>query len=139
MGRPLDKSDVAALMRDMDICFMVTKDGANLCSRPMSNNKDVDWTGDNWFFSNGDTRKVAQLRGDPTVELTFSGSSDWLSLRGAAVLHQNDRPLLESHWLPELEQWFPDGLDTPGLTLIQVRSKEAEMFGRSGEGIVTLS
>jgi hypothetical protein len=36
-----------AAMKQMDLCFMVTKDGSGLCSRPMSNNAQVDWDGDN--------------------------------------------------------------------------------------------
>lgn len=125
-------------MRAMDICFMVTKDGDGFCSRPMSNNNDVDWDGDNWFFSNGDTRKVTQIEADATVTLTFSGESDWVSLNGSAVLHRDDRVLFEEHWVPDLERWFEQGVDTPGLTLVQVKAQQAELFGRSGEGIVSL-
>lgn len=132
------RETVASVMRDMDICFMVTKDGEGFCSRPMSNNNDVDWDGDNWFFSNGDTRKVAQIEADPKVTLNFSGESDWVALQGSAKLHREDRALFEEHWVPDLERWFEQGVDTPGLTLIQVEAEQAELFGRSGNGIVSL-
>ena len=125
-------------MKDMDLCFMVTKDGSGLCSRPMSNNAQVDWDGDNWFFSNGDTRKVRQLETDATVELTFNGEKDWVALRGKAKLHRKDKALFEEHWTSDIEEWFPKGIDTPGLVLIQVTADEAELFGASGEGIVKL-
>ncbi len=133
------KETLVELMKQMDICFMATKDGDKLCSRPMSNNAQVDWDGDNWFFSNGDTRKVAQLEADPTVMLDFSGEKDWISLRGTARLHRDDRALFETHWTKDIDQWFPEGIETPGLVLIQVSAREAESFGASGEGVVELA
>lgn len=57
----------------------------------------------------------------------------------APPLHREDRDLFEKHWSKDIDRWFPDGIDTPGLILIQVSATEAELFGASGEGIVTLS
>ena len=129
---------VIKAMKQMDLCFMVTKDGDGLCSRPMSNNAQVDWDGSNWFFTNGDTRKVKQLEADPTVELTFAGERDWVALRGTARLHRDDKALFEEHWTKDIDRWFPVVFDTPGLTLIEVSATEAELFGASGEGVVAL-
>ena len=130
------KTSLIEAMKQMDLCFMVTKDGGGLCSRPMSNNAQVDWDGDNWFFSSGDTRKVRQIEADPATELTFSSKSDWVALRGRARLHRGDLALFEKHWSEDIDRWFPEGIDTPGLVLIQVTADEAELFGASGEGIV---
>ncbi len=138
MDQQPTRDTVARIMREMDLCFMATKDGERLCSRPMSNNRDVDWDGDNWFFSNADTRKITQLRKDPTVMLDFSRDKDWISLRGRAELHENDRQLFADHWVDDLARWFEQGIDTPGLVLIRVKAEEAELFGASGEGIVDL-
>lgn len=129
---------IVEAMKKFDICFMVTKDGDALCSRPMSNNAQVDWDGDNWFFSHGDTRKIAQIEADPLTMLDFSGERNWISLRGAAVLHRDNKELFAQHWTQDLDQWFEQGLQTPGLVLIQVTASEAEMFGAIGEGIVAL-
>lgn len=137
MAKPT-KDDVVSLMKTMDLCFMVTKDGNGLCSRPMSNNAEVDWDGDNWFFSDGDTRKIRQLEADPTCMLDFSGEKDWVSLRGSARLHRDDKALFEKHWSKDIDRWFPDGIDTPGIVLIQVTADKAELFGASGEGEVRL-
>lgn len=42
---------VAAIMKNLDFCMMVTKDGRNtLHSRPISNNGEVEYDGDSWFF-----------------------------------------------------------------------------------------
>jgi len=133
------RDNVIELMKQMDVCFMATKDGNGLCSRPMSNNAQVDWDGDNWFFTNGDTRKVRQLEADPTVMLDFSSKQDWISLRGKARLHRDDKALFEEHWSKDIDRWFPEGVDTPGLVLIEVTASEAELFGASGEGVITLA
>ena len=137
MAKPT-RDTLIETMKQMDLCFMVTKDGDGLCSRPMSNNAQVDWDGDNWFFSNGDTRKIRQIEADPTVMLDFNGEKDWVSLRGSAKLHRDDRALFEEHWSKDIDRWFPDGIDTPGLVLIQVTAAEAELFGASGEGVLSL-
>lgn len=133
-----DRKTVATAMKDMDLCMMTTLDqGGTMVSRPMSNNADVDWDGDNWFFTHGDTRKVRQLEADDRVTLDFQGGGTWLTLRGRAVLHR-DKALFEEHWAKDIDAWFEDGIDTPGLTLIQVSAEEAELYGRAGEGIVRM-
>ena len=139
MADILTRKDVADAMRDMDLCFMSThaEDGT-ISSRPMSNNAQVGWDGDNWFFSHGDTRKVRELEADPTVTLDFQSRDTWISLQGTAALH-GDKALFEQHWTKELDRWFRDGIDTPGLTLIEVRARLAEVNGRIGEGRVDLS
>lgn len=137
MSKP-GKAQIVEIMKQMDLCFMVTKDGERLCSRPMSNNAEVDWDGDNWFFTYGETRKIRQLAADPTVMLDFSGDRDWVSLRGKARLHRDNKALFEEHWSPDIDEWFPKGVDTPGLVLIQVTAEEAELFGASGEGVMRL-
>ena len=58
----MDKKTIVEAMRDMDLCFMSTiAKGGGVSSRPMSNNAQVEWDGSNWFFSNGDTRKVEEI------------------------------------------------------------------------------
>lgn len=135
---PPTRKELARAMADMDLCIMVTREDDGMCSRPMSNNAQVDWDGDNWFFSNGDTRKVAQLRAHPAVTLDFQSKDSWISLRGRATLHQGDKALFRQHWTKDLDRWFPEGIDTPGLTLIQVSAQEAEAWGRIGNGSIGL-
>ena len=139
MSQPLTRKDVASLMKGMDLCFMATKsDDGGISSRPMSNNGQVDWDGSNWFFSNGDTRKVRELSANPAATLDFQTRDTWISLRGTARLHRDDPALLRAHWTPDLDRWFPEGIDTPGLTLIEVVAECAEVNGRPGEGTVDL-
>ena len=53
--------------------------------------------------------------------------SEWTSLSGKAeVIH--DRQQAERLWAVPLKIWFPDGLDTNGLSLIKVHVDSAEYW-----------
>ena len=49
---PKNLSDVAEMMRDIDFCMLSTiaSDGA-IASRPMSNNRTVEFDGERWFYT----------------------------------------------------------------------------------------
>ena len=53
-------------------------------------------------------------------------------------LHQDDKELFKKHWTDDLDQWFEQGIDTPGLTLIEVAASRAECWGKPGDGVVEL-
>lgn len=139
MADQIDRKDLAKIMAQMDLCFMTTKaqDGT-LSSRPMSNNAQVEWDGSNWFFSHGDTRKVSELRADPIVDLTFQSKDTWIALSGQAVLHQDDPELFRKYWTKDIDRWFTDGVETAGLTLIEVRSLAADVQGKPGDAKIAL-
>jgi general stress protein 26 len=50
-----------------------------------------------------------------------------VSVSGAAEARQ-DRAKAEELWNPLLKAWFPDGLDTPNLTLVKVHAESAEYW-----------
>ena len=81
---------------------------------------------------------VRELEADPAVTLDFQSRDSWITLQGDAELHR-DKALFADHWTKDLDRWFQDGIDTPGLTLIQVRARLAEVNGRMGEGRVDLT
>ncbi len=67
-------TDLAEKMRDIDFTMLSTRtdDGA-LAARPMSNNGDVDYDGDSFFFAYGSTRTISDIERDPSVGLAFQG------------------------------------------------------------------
>ena len=66
-------SQLSQKMRDIDFCMLSTRsEGRQLASRPMSNNGDVEYDGDSWFFSFEDTKKVLDIVMDPNVSLTLT-------------------------------------------------------------------
>ena len=75
----LTLSEISDKMRDIDFAMLSTRtEGGAIAARPMSNNGDVAYEGDSWFFSDGHTRTVADIERDPTVGLSFTGSKGLL-------------------------------------------------------------
>ncbi len=126
---------VARKMKDLDLCMLVTADGrGTFHSRPMSNNGKVDYDGDSWFFTYEDSNKVRQIQAHPNVSLIFQAAPAlFIECYGRASIVMQ-RSKLEEKWLPELEQWFPQGLETPGLCLIRVKAARVQFWDKGEEG-----
>ena len=123
------RDKVKELVKDARICMLttMTSDGKHV-SRPMAV-QDVEFDGDLWFFAYSDSDLVAQVRAYPQVNVSFSDSKQnaWVSISGVAV--QSDDPAKAKElWNPLLKAWFPDGLETPNLTLLKVHSDTAEYW-----------
>ncbi len=136
-------SDIAETMRDIDFTMLSTRtEGGAISARPMSNNGEVEYDGDSWFFSYDDTRAVADIARDPQVGMTLQGKAGllgkppmFIGIEGNAELVREKR-LFEEHWTKDLERWFPDGVDTPGLVLIKVRAERIHYWDGEEEGEV---
>ena len=78
---------VADLMRDLDFCMFTTHatDG-ELRSRPMSNNGEVEFDGDVWFFTDDRSEKVAQIEKNDAVNIAYASKDQntHLSISGRA-------------------------------------------------------
>ena len=135
----LSLATVTKLMKDLDICMMVTQSKrGSLNSRPMSNNRDVKYKGDSYFFTYGDTRKVKDIEANPQVSLNFEGKKDlFISVSGKAKLIRSKARFAE-HWVKSLDQWFPQGIDTPGMVLIHVKGNALHYWQREKEGKISL-
>ncbi|MEH0821072.1 MULTISPECIES: pyridoxamine 5'-phosphate oxidase family protein [unclassified Micromonospora] len=140
---PTDVADarrrVTELIRRARICMLTTSgvDG-RLVSRPMGL-QEAEFDGDLWFFAYADSAKVRQIRVNPEVNVAFSDQKHhaWVSLSGTAQ-EGYDRARAERLWTPVLKTWFPDGLDTPRLTLIKVHAGSAEYWDSPGGAVVNL-
>ncbi|MBH8556760.1 pyridoxamine 5'-phosphate oxidase family protein [Hymenobacter negativus] len=130
---------VAAKMAKLDITLLTTHTSrGHLSTRPMSNNGDVEYDGNSYYFTYEGSRTVSDITENPHVSLGFSGP-DWLyvSVVGTATLIRQ-KATLEKHWLPELKRWFKDGIDTPGIVLIRVQAKRIKFWHGEEEGELTL-
>jgi general stress protein 26 len=142
-----DKSlaEIAEKMRDIDFCMLSTRtrDGA-IAARPMSNNREVDYDGDSWFFACDGTRLAADIEADHRVGLSFQGKAGMLGLRpfflaiegGARLIR--DKAQFKAHWTSGLDRWFDQGIDTPGLVLIRVEGERAHYWDGGDEGEILL-
>ena len=121
------RAKVTELVKDARICMLttMTEDGRHV-SRPMAL-QDVEFDGDLWFFAYADSPKVREARVHPQVNVSFSTKTSWVSVAGTAE-QVSDRAKAEELWNPLLKAWFPDGLDTPGVTLLKVHAESAEYW-----------
>ena len=140
-------ADISEAMKDIDFCMLTTVSTDGLAARPMSNNREVEFDGDCFFFSDGSSRTVSDLEKNPTASLTFQGSGGlmgvvgkpgiFIAIEGKGELIR-DKELFEQHWQDELKRWWPDGLDTPGLTLIKIHAERLHYWDSGEEGEVKL-
>ncbi len=139
-------SDLSEKMRDMDIAMLSTHtDGGAIASRPMSNNREVDYDGDSYYFTWDKSRMVADIERDPKVSLSFHGSSGLLgstpfliAVEGRAEVIR-DKARFEEHWNSDLERYFEDGIDTPGVVMIKVRATRLHYWNGEEDGEVRLN
>ena len=139
-------SDLSKKMREIDFTMLSTHtEGGEIASRPMSNNGEVSTDGDSYYFSYEDTRMVDDIKRDPKVGLSFQGTSGMLGMRPFMVAVEGDAELirdketLAAHWTSELDRWFEQGVDTPGVVLIKVRSTRIHYWDGEDEGEIPLT
>lgn len=138
-------ADIARKLKKIDFCMMSTHGGSGaITNRPMSNNGDVEYDGDSWFFSYTDTNKVADIGRDAKVTLSFTEPPSllgkpgmFISIEGEASLVR-DKAQFEEHWVPDLDRWFTQGADTPGLVLIRVQGKRVQYWDGEENGTILL-
>ena len=133
--------ELAEKMRDIDFCMLETHTtGGAIAARPMSNNREVAFDGDSWFFTDDSAAMVGEIAADPQVALSFQGKAGMLGMRPlfiaiegrAELIRERDR--FAEHWTKGLERWWPDGIGTPGLVLIKVHAARAHYWDGEEEG-----
>ncbi len=133
---------VSLMMRGLDLCMFTTVSGRGITSsRPMSNNSDVNYDGTSYYFTNGDTRMIHQIKKNPHVNLSYINdgllSKIFVSVSGKARLTKKFDEM-SAHWTPDLELWFKKGLKTPGLVMIEVKAHHIKFWKNNKEGEITL-
>jgi general stress protein 26 len=137
-------ADIAKEMADIDIAILSThtEDG-EIANRPMSNNGDVSYDGTSYYFAYEQARAVSDIHRDPKVALGFSSEggifSDgiYVAVEGVAELIR-DKAAFQQHWTSDLDKWFDNGVDTPGIVLIKVKAIRATYWKGREEGEVEL-
>lgn len=133
--------DLAKAMGKIDFAMLTTRtEGGQLATRPMSNNSEVEWDGDSYYFTYEDTRTVSDIERDRHVALSFQGRAGilgapplFVAVEGEASIIR-DKAAFADHWSADIERWFPDGIDTPGLALIKVHAVRVHYWDGEEEG-----
>ena len=138
-------SDISEAMRDIDFCMLSTRTpSGSIAARPMSNNREVDYDGDSFFFACDSAHSIGEIEADPNVGLTYHAKDHllgkpgiFISIEGRAELIR-DKGAFAEHWTSGLDRWFKDGIDTPGLVLIKVHAGKLHYWDGGEEGEVRL-
>ncbi|MET3726358.1 pyridoxamine 5'-phosphate oxidase family protein [Sphingomonas trueperi] len=137
--------DLAKKMGKIDFGMLSTRtDGGAIASRPMSNNGEVEYRGDSYFFSYDSARTIADIEAEPRVGLTFTGAAGLLGGPPLFVAVEGDADLVRDkaqfaeHWTKDLDRWFEQGIDTPGVVMIHVRAQRLHYWNGSDEGEIAL-
>ncbi len=131
---------IAALIKEIDFGMLTTVDAeGRLNSRPMSTNKKVEFDGDVWFFTYGESPKVHEIETRPYVNVAFADpkSQTYVSLSGRAELVR-DKAKIEELWEPALKAWFPQGVDEPDIALLKINADQAEYWDAPSSPIAHL-
>lgn len=134
---------IAEKMKDIDVCMMttVTTDG-NTSSRPMSNNREVEYDGTSYFFTELDSRVANDIQTNDHVTLSAQhnkmlGANTYISVSGKGKII-TDRSEMEKHWNKDVEIYFEGGLDNPNVAMIEVRAEHIKLWEGFKESEVTL-
>lgn len=132
--------DLSEKMRRIDIAMLSThSENGTIAGRPMSNNGDVEYDGDSYYFTWEDTQMIADIERDPKVALAFQGENAFsVAVEGEAELIR-DKHAIEEHWNADLDEWFEDGPQTQGVVMIKVHATRVHYWDGEENGEVKLA
>ncbi|MBN3962998.1 pyridoxamine 5'-phosphate oxidase family protein [Nostoc sp. NMS8] len=118
------------LIKDIDYgMFTTVDDDGSLHSYPMSKSGEINSDSILWFFTYADSHKVTEIEHHKQVNVSFSSPEQqrYVSISGTAQLVQ-DRNKLRELWKPELQTWFPKGLEEPNIALLKVNINQVNYW-----------
>lgn len=135
----LSLPELAKKMRGIDLTTLLTHtDGDHIAGRPMSNNGEVNYDGSSYYFTWDQSRMVADIEKNDKVALSFQGAEAFfVAVEGTASLVR-DTAQMKEHWTPDLDRWFEQGLETPGIVMIQVDATRVAYWDGEDQGEVDL-
>jgi general stress protein 26 len=131
---PADLATLAERMRDLDICMLSTASADGVATRPMSNNGQVEFDGDTWFFARRDSAKVREIEAEPAVGLGYIASerATWIAIEAEAEI-VDDVAEKRERWFEDLRRWFEHGPDDPEVVLIRAAATRVRAWGEDGD------
>lgn len=109
-----------------------------LYARPMQTQQ-MDEDGCLWFFSSTETDKDYEIENDATVNISYADTnkSSYASISGQATTVHN-KAKMEELWSPIMKAWYPDGLETLGISLLKITIDEAAYWDTTSNRMVEL-
>ena len=141
----LSLHDLAEKMRDIDFTMLFTRaEDGTAAGRPMSNNGDVEYQGDSFFFTYDRARMVADIERDSRVSLSLQGRKGLLGQPPMFIAVEGDAQVVRDkdefadHWQPSLSRWFPDGPATAGMVMLRVSAQRVHWWSGEDNGELIL-
>ena len=131
---PRDLAAIAQRMRELDICMLSTTRADGVATRPMSNNGQVEYDGDTWFFARRDSAKVGEIEAEPGVGLGYIASqrATWIAIEAQAEI-VDDAGEKRDRWFEDLRRWFENGPDDPAVVLIRASATRIRAWSPDGD------
>jgi general stress protein 26 len=116
------------MIKSIRFAMLTSEDGDQLRSRPMAASQ-REFDGNLWFFTRADAHKVAEVKEDSRVGVSYADPDrqNYVSLSGRAHLVR-DRDAINEHWSEAVRVWFPKGKDDPEIALLKVEVQQAEYW-----------
>lgn len=136
---------VCEMVKKIQFAMMTTEDEkGNLKSRPMAI-QDVSCSPDGstcllWLYTYAQSSKISQLQQHGLkccLALADTSKQNYVSLTGECAITQ-DKSDIEKHWSTSLNAWFPQGKDTPGITVIKFTTHEVEYWDSTSAPVANL-
>ena len=122
------------LIKDFSTAMLVTGSGRELHGRPMAV-AEFKPGSDAYFATSDRSPKIAEIKNDDHVLLTFQSRNEFVSVAGTATIVK-DQALIERLWSDAWKVWFPGGKSDPTLCILKVAPTSAEYWDNSGaEGL----
>jgi general stress protein 26 len=129
-----NQDKVRKLIKDSRIAMLTMLDEqGRIVSQPMAT-QDVEPDADLWFIAERSSEKVANIRRDPRVNVSYSSSDSWVSVAGTAEV-VDDVAKLEELWNTFTDAWLEGGPKNPENILIRVAADSAEYWDSPGSKV----
>jgi general stress protein 26 len=101
----------------------------DVASRPMSNNGEVEFSGNSYYFTWAKSRMCKDIEANPEVGLAFQGPAGlfgkppmFIHVQGRATV-VTDKEAFAEHWNSGLDRWFTEGVETPGIVMLAIEAQ----------------
>jgi len=123
---------VTEIMEEARVAVLtyVSQEG-RLVSAPMATQQ-FDHPGTTWFLTERSSDKVAALRADPRVNVSYSSDAGWVSLSGTARI-SDDRAKIRELWDAGAEAFMSGSPDDEENVLLEIDGSTAEFWESPGK------
>lgn len=131
---------IQEIIASIKVGMLVTQSahGEAMYARPMQT-QEMDEDGCLWFFSNENTDKDFEIKHDSEVNVSYSDSNNsaYASVSGTAIV-THDKEKMEELWSPIMKAWYPEGLETPGISLLKIDIDSAAYWDTTANKMVEM-